>query len=371
MKLLAIDTSMQACSAAVFDAGQARILTGRHVLMERGHAEAIAPMVKEVLSEAGIRPAGLDRIAVTVGPGTFTGVRIGLAMAKGMGLALGVPVVGIDTLTAIAQNEKDRGRMILVASDARLEEVYAALFDAHGNPIHAPMIIGLHRIAGLLPDGRVTVMGTAADGVMACNGANMVRSRAGDLPAAAAFAPLAATLPPPASMPRPLYLRSPGAKPQAHTPTLNPVHIRNATALEAKLLAALHGQCFDTTWPPEDFARLMAMPGAISVIAAVQDEPAGFALFRKAADEAEIITIATLPKARRRGVAKSLIDHHSRSLAAEGIASIFIEVAQSNEAAQALYRSCGFKIAGRRKAYYECPGGGREDAIIMRKFLAP
>ena len=105
MKLLCLDTAMAACSVGVYDATGERLLASAYVPMERGHAEALAPMVEQVMREAGLGFGDLGRIAVTVGPGTFTGVRIGLAMARGLGLALGIPVCGIDTLTAIACNQ--------------------------------------------------------------------------------------------------------------------------------------------------------------------------------------------------------------------------------------------------------------------------
>jgi len=211
-------------------------------------------------------------------------------------------------------------------------------------------------------------MGSAADTVIAATArTGLIRSRVGDLPVASAFAPLAATLPETSAMPSPLYLRAAGAKPQARKLRIRPTVVREATALEAPLLAELHAECFETPWASEDFARLMAMPGAVSLIASDQDKPLGFALLRRAADEVEILTIGTRPAARRRGVARALIDDQSRFLAAQGIVSLFIEVACSNVAAQALYRACGFAETARRKAYYERAGGYREDAIIMRK----
>src|SRR5690349_14737564 len=86
--LLAFDTSMAACSAAVYDMAGGHVLAARFALMERGHADALAPMIKAVMDEAQIAFADLTRIGVTMGPGTFTGVRTGIAMARGLALAL-------------------------------------------------------------------------------------------------------------------------------------------------------------------------------------------------------------------------------------------------------------------------------------------
>ena len=95
MKILAFDSATSACSAAIWRDGE--IPARRFVAMERGQSEALIPMVVEVLKEAGLTYAEIDFIAVTVGPGSFTGVRIGLAAARGMALAGGLPVVGVTT----------------------------------------------------------------------------------------------------------------------------------------------------------------------------------------------------------------------------------------------------------------------------------
>src|SRR5690242_4919107 len=102
--LLVFDTSMAACSAAVYDVAHARVRASRFARIERGHADILAPMIKEVMDEAGVGFPALDRIGVTLGPGTFTGVRTGIAMARGLALALDRPIAGIDTLSAIAAN---------------------------------------------------------------------------------------------------------------------------------------------------------------------------------------------------------------------------------------------------------------------------
>ncbi len=371
MKLLAIDTSMAACSVAVGGSGHDLPLAKAHVEMERGHAEALAPMVRRAMDEAGLAFSELDRIAVTTGPGTFTGVRIGLAMARGLGLALDIPVIGIDTLSAIAANETETDQPILVAADARKAEVYAALFTG-GKIVGKPAVLTLPRAAQLLPEGPCFILGSGAERVLEASGrGDLTRSRAGDLPVAANFLPLAIDAPVSGSMPAPLYLRAPDARPQRLNAVMAAnIVIREAAAAEAPVLASLHAESFDTPWSAGEFAKLMAMPGAFATLALERDEPLGFALLRRAADEAEIITIGTRPLAQRRGIARKLIAHAAARLAALGATSLFIEVAGSNAAARALYAACGFAEAGRRRDYYE-GRAGREDAIVMRKALVP
>ena len=358
MKLLALDTAMAACSVAVHDSGEVRATA--FAAMERGHAEAIAPMARDVMAEAALEFAALDRIVVTVGPGTFTGVRIGLAMARGLGLALGIPVIGIDTLSAIAANASPIGHPLLVAADARKDEVYAALFGAPGKAFLPPAVISIEACLQLLPDVPVHVLGTAADAMIAASTrSDLVRCRAGDLPCAATFGRLGSELPNTGVMPVPLYLRAPDAKPQRAVA----LRIRAAGITEAVIVARLHAECFETAWSAEEFAKLLAMPGAAAALAMDGSEPVGFILARRAADETEIITVGTIPSHRRRGVAKALIDHQCT----EAI-HCFIEVARSNAAACALYAAHGFREAGVRRGYYETTG---EDAIIMRKDQAP
>ena len=105
MNILALDTSMGACSASVLraDGGPARVLHLREQMMERGHAEALMPMVAEVMQEAGLDFAGVDLIAATTGPGSFTGVRIAIAAARGLALVTRAQLYGTDSLTVMAR----------------------------------------------------------------------------------------------------------------------------------------------------------------------------------------------------------------------------------------------------------------------------
>ncbi len=154
---------MAACSVCVYDAGSGLVLASRHEFMDRGQAEALAPMVQETMALAGVAFKDLARIAVTTGPGTFTGVRIGLAMARGLGVALNIPITGINSLAAIACNETAGDLPIVVAVDARANEIYFAAFDQSGHEITAPTIVALAEAHKLMPNHPVKMLGTAAD----------------------------------------------------------------------------------------------------------------------------------------------------------------------------------------------------------------
>jgi tRNA threonylcarbamoyladenosine biosynthesis protein TsaB len=369
MKILSLDTAMAACSAAVIDTDHALPLAAAFQAMERGHAEALAPMVAEVMRASHLTFSEIDRIAVTVGPGTFTGVRIGLSFARGLGLARGIPVIGIDSLSAIAANEASRGPL-LVVSDARNGEVYSATFDGERHPISGPRVTTATGAAEGLPRNAL-VIGTAKSSVLAMSGrSDLAVSAAGDLPDAARFARLAASATP-RGMPEPLYLRAPDAKPQtAPRRRAGTIAVEEVTAAAAALLATLHAEAFEIGWNAASFEALMGTPGAAAHLALDHGEPAAFLLTRRAADEAEIITIATRPQAQRRGVARQLLTNGLAELSRQGVRHVFLEVAASNTAALGLYRAAGFLETGRRPGYYRRKHG-TEDAIIMRRELSP
>jgi tRNA threonylcarbamoyl adenosine modification protein YeaZ/ribosomal-protein-alanine acetyltransferase len=365
MKILSLDTAMAACSAAIIDTESPKPLAEAYAAMERGHAEALPPMVAEVMAASGLSYQDIDRIAVTTGPGTFTGVRIGLAFARGLGMALDIPVVGIDSLSAIAANEPAPAPL-LVVSDARNGEVYAAVFDADRKPLSGPAVSTVTASATNIPPTTL-ILGTAAAAVIAAAGTpSLSVSTANVLPVASRFGLRAATaLPGP--MPAPLYLRSPDAKPQTlPLRKFTGLHFQEVTSVAAPLLTDLHQQSFTDGWNLRAFQDLLNTPGTAAEIAIELEEPVAFIVTRSAADEAEIITIGTRPQSQRRGAARQLLAHHVQLLAAKGVRQVFLEVAASNTAAQALYRGLGFAEAGRRKAYYQ-HGTGAEDAIIMRR----
>lgn len=216
MRILAIDTATAACSAALMDGDT--ILARRFVPMARGHAEALLPMVETVMAEAGAAYGDLDLIATTVGPGTFTGLRVGLAAARGLAVAGGLPVIGVTTLEALAHGvapDLRRGRSVVAALDARRGEVYVQAFDEDLEPLAPPA--ALPPRAADLPAGPVAIAGSGAALVMDAlkrRGADVVVDDA-LLPDAAVVAALASRRFDPAvavAPPEPLYLRGSGAR---------------------------------------------------------------------------------------------------------------------------------------------------------------
>ncbi len=150
MNVLAFDTCMAACSAALIQGDTGRV-HHRYALMERGHSETLFPMVKAVMEEAQLDFDELDLIAVTRGPGTFTGVRAGVAAARGFALASGVPVVSatsLDVMAFICRERLDLGNDspgFLLAHDARRGELYVQSFDAAASALSDQCLRRLRR----------------------------------------------------------------------------------------------------------------------------------------------------------------------------------------------------------------------------------
>jgi tRNA threonylcarbamoyladenosine biosynthesis protein TsaB len=204
--ILAIDTCLSACSAAVLDG--ARVLAARSEPMERGHQERLAPLVAEVMAEAGAGFADLDGIAITAGPGSFTGMRVGLAFAKGLGIALERPVTGVGTLQALAASAGERGRVAAVI-DARREQVYLQPF-LDGTPLAEPEALTATDAAGRLTalGGPWRLTGSGAGLVAPMLDAADVDARAAPDPGAVGMLALRA----PNGSSDPVYLRAPDAK---------------------------------------------------------------------------------------------------------------------------------------------------------------
>ena len=219
MRILAIDTSCGAASVAVFEGETRETLASGVMPMRLGHAEALAPLAERVMAAVEGGFPSLDAIAVTIGPGSFTGIRIGLAFARAIGVALDKPVIGVSTLVAFAAPllADARPGLIVSAIDARHGAVYYQTYEASGRPLFAPRAgapLEAIRSVGAGPAG---LAGDAAEILAA-------EARRAGLPFEAypaaypdivAIARIALAADPAASPPRPLYVKPPDAKPAA------------------------------------------------------------------------------------------------------------------------------------------------------------
>jgi tRNA threonylcarbamoyladenosine biosynthesis protein TsaB len=218
MRVLAIDTALEACSAAVLDTESGGVAS-ESLPMLRGHAEALMPLIGRVMKQADMAFSALDRIAVTTGPGSFTGLRVGIAAARGIGLAATKPVVGLTTLAAYAAPHiaHDDKTAIAAAIDARHQHVYLQIFGPGGRTLMAPRIASIADAVRAAATGPVRIVGTGATMLAVAWPSRepppvlVDESRAPDI---VWVARLAAAADASTSEPKPLYLRAPDAQPQ-------------------------------------------------------------------------------------------------------------------------------------------------------------
>jgi tRNA threonylcarbamoyl adenosine modification protein YeaZ len=359
MRILAIDTCFAACSAAVYDTVELRVLASQRMLIDRGHAEVLAPMVERVMQESQTELAELGAIAVTTGPGTFTGLRIGLSFAQGMGLAADLPLIGIDTMRATAAPLFHKSTPVTVVHKAGATgQVYVQSFDGSGATIEGIKLVQPETIA-IQPD--VVIVGTGKE--------LLTQTKLGsgdfDLPDAAGFAAHAASLPMSQDVLQPTYIRDAHAKPQA--PTLRrAVEISWAGPGAASLLAALHQAGFGVGWSRDDIASMLAAHGTFALFATRNGVPCGMIVVRAVGGEAEILTLTVAPMHRRQRIAQQLLASARLYLDALCVSTLLLEVAADNTAAVTLYLSQGFHQTGVRKNYYQHHGQA-VDALLMRK----
>ncbi len=209
MKILAVDTALGGCSVALLEDG--KILAHIFEAMDRGHAERLAPMVEEAMK--GTDFSALERLAVTTGPGTFTGQRVGLAFMRGLRLALQIPLTGITTLEAIAaaaMHEAGKTRAAAI-HDARREEAYLLLRDGGSIELEPSVMLFSDAVERIRAFGPCALAGTGAAAAKESLGGGFTLSTVRQ-PDALWVARLAQKLPAPKLAPGPLYLRAPDAK---------------------------------------------------------------------------------------------------------------------------------------------------------------
>ena len=164
MLILAIDTALDACAAAVLDTTTSKVIALESQAMKRGHAEALMPLIARVMKDSGVAFEALDRIAATTGPGSFTGLRVGLSAARGFGLAAGKPVVGVTTLTAYAAPivSESGEPPIISAIDARHDHVYLQVVGGNGGALVTPRVASIAEALEAARVGAPHLVGNAA-----------------------------------------------------------------------------------------------------------------------------------------------------------------------------------------------------------------
>ena len=219
MRVLAIDTALAACSAAVLDTEQPGVLASESLPMVRGHAEALMPLLADLMRRADLAFANIDRVVVTTGPGSFTGLRVGIAAARGIALAADKPAVGVSTLSAYAAPHlaEDDTTPVVAAIDARHDHVYLQVFGAGGRVVMTPRLAALNEAVRAAAEAPSRIVGSAAQAIadrLPSGVPAPLRVDPRDAPDIIWIARMGAVLPEGQAPPKPQYLRAPDAQPQ-------------------------------------------------------------------------------------------------------------------------------------------------------------
>ncbi len=353
-----------------------------------GHTRRLTPLVRRALERARAAPGTLAWVAADLGPGSFTGVRVGLATAEALALATGADLCGASSLAALALSTPAQRALVVPLLPAGRRDLYAGFFraDARGavTLLAAPrvghvdqVLLDVDEALALIPGATVWFVGPGAkreretlerrhpgstvhewrhDGLSARDLARAARSQAGP----------AAGLPRPGEPPVPLYVRSAQAEERVRhrASARHPVSLRLLTAGDVPAVAAIECQVFSDPWPESFFHGELAQPAGYAAIAEREGRLAGYLVAWLGADTGHLGNLAVVPGQRRRGVARRLLDDLLERAAGRGVHALTLEVRVSNFAAQSLYRGHGFRLAALRRGYYRDTG---EDALVMER----
>lgn len=217
MKILALDTASSWCAAAVYDSGTNMVLAEISKNIGKGHAEVLMDYIEQAITQSGIAMAKLDRVAVNVGPGSFTGVRIGVSAARGFALALDRPALGVSAFDALASEVaiSHPGQPVLVLLEAHRGEIYVQAFGTEGVAITGPMVLAREEALALIQQqsSDTILAGSAAAALNETLAGSFSVERGEPTARIGTYAKLAA-LHEPGEAPKPLYMRGPDVKPQ-------------------------------------------------------------------------------------------------------------------------------------------------------------
>ncbi len=372
MKILGIEASSLVASVAVLDGD---VITAEYTVnYKKTHSQTLMPMLKEIAAITELDLNSLDAIAVSGGPGSFTGLRIGSATAKGLGLALDKPLIHVPTLDATAAQLPYCAHLICVMMDARRDQVYTGLYYNRESLqiVHENDALAIADLLDLVKArGEKTVF--LGDGVPvhraaieAALGQNALFAPAGtNRQRAAAVALLGAQYyergeTQTAGEHVPVYLRMSQAEREY-------VEIREADAAapeQLSQLAAIEAACFSDAWSREDLRALLTGAGRYAYLAMRRGVPAAYILLQDVAGDGEILRIGTLPDYRKKGIAGRLLAEAEKRHGA--VTCWNLEVRESNLPAVSLYKKDGFSQIRVRPDYYADP---KEAAVCMQKIV--
>ena len=391
MRVLAIDSSGLTATVAIVEDEQT--IAEYTTNYKKTHSQTLLPMIDEMVRMVDADLKAIDAIAVAGGPGSFTGLRIGSATAKGLGLALDKPLIHVPTVDAMAYSMYGCEDIICPIMDARRKQVYTGLYSfshkknedggLYDEPVFQVLRMQMavpveelirhlnvyRRRVVFLGDGVPVYKEMLAEGLkvpysFAPSFMNRQRAAAvgalgiryyeeGRYESAAEF--------------RPEYLRKSQAERERAEREKNAVpKVRRMTMEDGAAVAEMEHQLFSDAWSEKSILETLDQTNTICLIAEKAGRTAGYLLAYTAADEAEIARIAVVKELQRQGAARALLTELESVCGSEGIKKILLDVRSGNSAARALYANAGFKEDGIRQRFYEDPV---EDAILMSREL--
>jgi tRNA threonylcarbamoyl adenosine modification protein YeaZ/ribosomal-protein-alanine acetyltransferase len=384
MSGLAIECATERAEVAVLDEAGHTLALVREAI-GHGHTRRLAPMIDRALREAGRAASDLAWVAADRGPGSFTGVRVGLATAEALALATRAELLAADSLESLAAYSAARRALVVPLVSAGRRDLYSGYFRADpagvvtllAAPRVGPIedtLAGTREALALLPSASVRFVGPGAarervvleaafpgstqpawreDGLSALDLAAVARARRGapeDRERGSALSPL--------------YVRAAQAEEKVRRRVLaaHPPRLRALTAADVTEVAAIERRVFADPWPEEFFLGELRHPLAHARLAEQDGALAGYCLAWLGEGAGHLGNLAVAPEFRRRGIAAALLDELIASARKHSVERLALEVRVSNFPAQWFYRARGFRLAGLRRRYYR---DNQEDALIM------
>ena len=389
MRVLAIDSSGLTATVAVVEEEQT--IAEYTINYKKTHSQTLLPMIDEMVRMTEVDLSAVDAIAVAGGPGSFTGLRIGSATAKGLGFALGKPLVSVPTVDAMAYSVYGCEDVICPIMDARRSQVYTGIYtfvpetaaeDSHEmryrfKVVRVQMAVSVEELIRRLNvyGKRVVFLG---DGVpvyrdMLAEGLKvpyffapsyMNRQRAAAV-GALGIRYYQEGRYETAAEHKPEYLRMSQAERERTQREKNAVpEVRGMTMEDGAAVAEMEHQLFPDAWSEKSVLETLEQPDTICLMAEKAGRAAGYLLAYTVAGEVEIARIAVAKELQRQGVARTLLDELETLCKSRGVRKILLDVRAGNAAARALYTKAGFAEDGIRQRFYDDP---TEDAVLMSR----
>ena len=370
MKILAIDSSGMTASVAL--AQDDKLIAEYSVNYKKTHSQTLLPMLEEIRRMTELDLDTVDAIALANGPGSFTGLRIGTATAKGLGLALEKPLIPVPTLEGMAWNLWGSSQRICPMMDARRDQVYTGIYRFEGEKLlvlKEQCAVAVEEIIRflnadetpviLLGDGAQAYAQELKEGLQVpfCFApAHQNAQRAGAL-AMCALSRAAQGLLQDAADNTPDYLRVSQAE-RERAQKLAACRIRPMCPEDLDEVAVIEAALFTTPWSRDSFAGSLQSENTIYAVAETQGRILGYCGLLRSFEQADITNVAVDSAWQRQGIARKMLSWLIDEGRRQGITAFTLEVRESNTAAQALYESLGFVCEGIRPGYYVKPSEG-------------